>query len=216
LSVTSAALGAKLGGSFARSRHLCDWLDALGPRVRAIVPGGGPFTTATAELQRYWGFSDAAAHRMAILGMAQYGLMLHALRPVLATATCVNDLTGDAHPPGRIWLPALSDMDGMQELPADWTVSADSIALWLAMRLGAGGLVLVKSRAPAGRAAPPARPAVAHWAQLAGMGVVDAHFPEFAARVRLPVVLYGPDESARFIVDHADRDGDVPGADPAD
>lgn len=206
----------KLGGSLARSRRLYDWLDALAPRISVIVPGGGPFTAAAADLQRYWRFHDAAAHRMAILGMAQYGLMLHALRPALGIAVGIDDLVGAAQPPGRIWLPSLADVESMHALPADWSVSADSIALWLAARCGAGGLVLIKSVASPHHPVPPANPVPEDWARRAQEGVVDAHFPVISDRAGLPVVLYGPDDAARFIADHADDSERAPGMGPPD
>src|SRR5690606_7143608 len=68
----------KLGGSTAADTRLFEWIDALAaartPLV--IVPGGGPFADQVRETQAKIGFSDQAAHAMAIHGMEQFGLML--------------------------------------------------------------------------------------------------------------------------------------------
>src|SRR4051812_7801139 len=68
----------KLGGSLASSGGLTACLAALG-RLRGeivVVPGGGVFADAVRAAQPRFGFSDRAAHRMAILAMEQYAVML--------------------------------------------------------------------------------------------------------------------------------------------
>lgn len=184
----------KVGGSLARAPTLPAWITTLAtldvPCI--VVPGGGPFTAPTATLQQHWGFADPVAHRMAILGMTQFGLMLAGLVPTLRT---VDLATLAAAPPvtgAAVWLPALADVAQMDELPADWRVTSDSIALWLAARLDAAGLVLVKSAAvPAGE-----------WRDGAGLPLVDfAHagwvdecFPELHARIGRRLVFCHADE----------------------
>ena len=86
----------KLGGSFAFSKHLRDWIEALAAcagRV-VIVPGGGPFADAVRSAQPRMGFDDAAAHHMALLAMEQCGRALASLNSVLSPAD-----SADMHPP---------------------------------------------------------------------------------------------------------------------
>jgi len=180
----------KLGGSLARSPALLAWLARL-EQLRTpcvVVPGGGEFTTATRTLQRHWDFGDAAAHRMAILGMSQYGLMLRALAPGLGAAHSLQALETDPGAGARLWLPALDDVERMDALPADWRVSADSIALWLAGVLGAEGVALVKSvDVPAGEWHRGDAPGLADMARL---GWIDTHFPVLHAQVPCRLAFY--------------------------
>jgi 5-(aminomethyl)-3-furanmethanol phosphate kinase len=79
----------KLGGSLFAGQYLRPWLDVLATHGRGclvIVPGGGPFADEVRAAQKRWCFDDAMAHRMAMLGMAQYGLMLAALQSELTPA----------------------------------------------------------------------------------------------------------------------------------
>jgi len=165
----------KLGGSLAGSPHLALWLDALaacGGRA-VIVPGGGPFADAVRLAQPKMGFGDAAAHRMALLAMEQFGLVLASLQPKLSVAASaaaiLRVLQADAVP---IWSPAAMALRAT-EIPANWDVTSDSLAAWLAGRLGAGRLLLVKhgkwSNGPV-RAA-----------DLVARGIVDRAFPRFLA-----------------------------------
>ncbi|HCC82688.1 MAG TPA: delta 1-pyrroline-5-carboxylate synthetase, partial [Methylophaga sp.] len=70
----------KLGGSLYHTAELKSWLTlleqtALNESV-VIVPGGGPFADMVRQAQQLHKFDDQHAHHMAILAMAQYGLML--------------------------------------------------------------------------------------------------------------------------------------------
>jgi aspartokinase-like uncharacterized kinase len=78
----------KIGGSLAGSPHLAEWLHALEaiPGQPVVVPGGGPFADAVRTAQGEMGFDDLTAHRMALLAMEQYGLMLAESAPRLTMA----------------------------------------------------------------------------------------------------------------------------------
>jgi aspartokinase-like uncharacterized kinase len=117
----------KVGGGVGDDalRPLCATLAALGARHELlVVPGGGRFADAVREADRRIGLSDAAAHRMAILGMEQFGLVL-------------RDLGAP-----QVVMPASLALDA---LPESWQVTSDSIAAWVAADAGAGRLVLVKA-----------------------------------------------------------------------
>src|SRR5215470_10293007 len=78
----------KLGGSFAFSVHLRDWIAAIancGGRA-VIVPGGGPFADTVRVAQAQMGFDDVTAHRMALLAMEQYGCAITSLHEKLSLA----------------------------------------------------------------------------------------------------------------------------------
>jgi aspartokinase-like uncharacterized kinase len=187
----------KLGGSLADWPDLKDWVRLLsGPRAvdLAVVPGGGPFADQVRAAQQRWRFSDRIAHRMAVLAMEQYGLMLCGLsrgrlvladRPAAMRAALRRGLT-------PVWSPramVFADAQGARRIAETWSVTSDSLAAWLAGAAHARRLVLVKSaRPPAG-----APSAVA----LARRGLVDARFPRYAAAGRFAVsVVWREDRAA--------------------
>jgi aspartokinase-like uncharacterized kinase len=172
----------KVGGGLGRGagedalRALCRVLGELGRRHRLlVVPGGAGFADAVRDADRRFGLSPQAAHRMALLGMEQFGWLLSELIPGARRCT---DLA--PHGTGRagVLLPASLDLDA---LPASWQVTSDSIAAWVAGQIGADRLVLVKevdglyAEWPA-RGQPLARLTVADLAALRPAGI-DAYLP---------------------------------------
>jgi 5-(aminomethyl)-3-furanmethanol phosphate kinase len=132
----------KVGGGLSPDdalKRLCTALGALGERhPLLVVPGGAGFADAVRDADRRFGLSPEASHRMAILGMDQFGWLLSELIP--GAERCA-DLTRAR--PGRttVLLPAALPLEA---LPASWQVTSDSIAAWVASQVGAGRLVLVK------------------------------------------------------------------------
>jgi aspartokinase-like uncharacterized kinase len=119
---------------------LCTALGELGARhPLLVVPGGAGFADAVREADRRFGLSAATAHRMAILGMEQFGWLLSELIPGAERSA---DLDVARAGRARVLLPAGVPLEG---LPASWDVTSDSIAAWVADRIGAGRLVLVKA-----------------------------------------------------------------------
>lgn len=172
----------KLGGSLHALPELPSWLRTLaevqGP-PRVIVPGGGPFADAVRELQPHLAIDDLAAHRMAILAMQQYGLHLQAREPRLTLAETAEELRAAR---AAVWLPwRLAGRSA--DLAASWDTTSDSIACWLASRLRAEVLLLVKSAHLTWR-----RQAAA---QLAAAGILDPAFPSLAARFRGRIFIAG-------------------------
>jgi len=97
-----------------------------------IIPGGGPF----ANLVRTFHAPDNESHWMAVLGMEQYGWYIasHGI------STC-QDLQVPVRP--TILLP-YTLMQKEDPLPHSWDVTSDTIAAWVAYRLGFD-LVIMKS-----------------------------------------------------------------------
>ncbi|MDQ3731000.1 MAG: amino acid kinase [Pseudomonadota bacterium] len=180
----------KLGGSLYAAPTLPLWLKALanGGGEIVVVPGGGPFADQVRAAQIRWRFDDATGHRMAMLGMAQFGLMLAGLQTRLALASDEAAMTR-AIDEGKVpvWIPT-SDWPCFDP-PRNWSVTSDSLALWLVSRLGARGLILVKSVAlssPWMRAA-----------ELTRRGLLDAAFAHRLANARCPCrILYAGDHDA--------------------
>ena len=178
----------KLGGSLARDPLLPQWLQMLaehGGGHIVIVPGGGPFADAARDAQAAWSLNDVTAHNMAVLGMAQFGYLLQGLCPTLVSARNVAEVervlkSGKV----AVWLP----FDLLREAPDElttWDVTSDSLALWLAARLGAAHVALVKSCAI---------PAKQDWDALSTAGIVDRRFPALARDARCTVELVARDD----------------------
>jgi aspartokinase-like uncharacterized kinase len=182
----------KIGGSLAADESLQDWLDVIagrgGGRV-VLVPGGGDFADLVRDAQDAFAFSDAVAHRMAILAMEQFGLMLSGLQPELVPVESLEALHAVVrHGRVPVWLPG-SMTKGALDVPASWDVTSDSLAAWLAATLNAERLVLVKACAiPVGLDAERARE----------HGIVDAAFSEFVADRGFECYLLPASERARF------------------
>ena len=140
----------KLGGSLLGSPDLPRWLETL-VRISdgqvVIVPGGGLFADAVREAQLLTHVSDADAHRLALLAMDQFGLLLAAMNASLVTASSELEIAerGWQHR-AIVWLPSqmvLAD----ESIPRNWQVTSDSLSAWLAHKISAKHLVLVKSKA---------------------------------------------------------------------
>ena len=186
----------KLGGSLTSSQALRGWLAVLARAGRGravIVPGGGPYADAVRAEQQRWGFDDSAAHSMALLGMEQYGHQLVAIGNQAASATFeparTNTELRSALERGvvPVFIGAHT-AEGDASLPRDWSLTSDSLAVWLARGLNAAALALVKSvhveETESGAAALVAR----EW--------VDARFPELLQDARFQTRLFGAGQQA--------------------
>ncbi len=167
----------KLGGSHARSPLLGGWLRAIAAAAGRVVlvPGGGPFADAVRALQPELGFDGRTAHAMALLAMAQFGLLLAETHPFRLADTFAG--IDDALDSGRIpvWSP-WPMLHRAPDIPESWDVTSDSLGLWLATRLAVPHFVLVKH------------------ARLGTAGLLDAAFPHFRALFAGTIWIAGPDD----------------------
>ena len=138
----------KLGGSLLGSPALPHWLSLLakhGNGKVVIVPGGSVFADAVRQAQSLSRMSDGLAHELALLAMDQFGLLLVGMQPDLVTATNELEIAerGWQHR-AVVWLPSqmvLADATVEQS----WRVTSDSLSAWLANKLAADQLLLIKS-----------------------------------------------------------------------
>ena len=171
----------KLGGSLSRDERLPRWLHMLaelgGGRV-VVVPGGAAFADAVRAAQGHWHFDDLTAHNMAVLAMAQTAHMLHALEPRLVLVADEDAIRSAQHAGQAVlWMP-LSLLRDAPDLLTSWEVTSDSLALWLARRLNAERLVVVK-------ACEVKRPHTLQ--ELGAMGLVDRRFDQWADGAAFPI-----------------------------
>ncbi|MBL1264011.1 uridylate kinase [Candidatus Methylomicrobium oryzae] len=171
----------KLGGSLEAAGTLADCLAAIerkfAGRAVAVVPGGGLFADRVRAAQQRWRFSDSTAHRMAIVAMQQMALLCNGLKPdwrIISRVADFGRFTGIS-----IWSPDPDELD-KAGVPATWDITSDSLAAWLAGRLSAEELILVKSAAiDAGTSL----------AELAERQVVDKAFCAYLADARFKITL---------------------------
>ena len=195
----------KIGGSLASTPYLKNWLDILAGSAKhriVIVPGGGGFADQVRNCQREWKFDDRTAHCMALLAMQQYGLMIASFNRVLVTAGNFDEIRAVlAGNRVAVWLPDVEELD-QAGIPAIWEVTSDSLSAWLAGRLAAKRLMLVKS----------ARPASAHDTpeKLASNGIVDASFPAFLKTAGAMLDIFHCSEYRDFATDCKHRLGSNP------
>jgi len=138
----------KVGGSLAenpeRLKALCTKLSEFAKKYAiAVVPGGGRFADVVRDFDKRFTLSSGVSHRMAILGMDQFGLLLSQLIP----NSCATYLLDDAKQLSEIrvvpiFLPSrlLFQEDPLEN---SWDVTSDSIAAYIASRLHAAKVLLV-------------------------------------------------------------------------
>jgi aspartokinase-like uncharacterized kinase len=176
----------KLGGSHALQPYLRAWLTALaecGGRV-VLTPGGGPFADEVRRAQKAMAFNDRAAHHMALLAMEQFGVAICGLEPRLVPAASLRDLRA-ALRAGRtpVWMATKLALTA-SELEPSWDLTSDSLAAWLAGRVGATLVALVKHGAPF------ADPVDLE--SLVARDIVDPLFPRYLKAGRAEAVFLGP------------------------
>jgi dihydroneopterin aldolase len=176
----------KVGGSYAFSSALKSWIDAVAAcagRV-VVVPGGGPFAETVRAAQPKMGFDDRAAHEMALLAMEQYGCALASLGAgwrLAASAAAIRDVLREGGVP--VWSPTPMLREA-NDVPWSWDVTSDSLAAWLAGRIGAQRVLLVKQlEPPAGRL---------RAAALVADGIIDPAFPRFLRASGAQAFIAGP------------------------
>lgn len=142
------AIVIKIGGSLSRGEMLealCQQLAALGRHYPLLVlPGGGDFADTVRDCDRRYRLSKDVAHWMAILGMDQYGYLLCDCTPESVPVYNLADarrMWQDGRVPILLPFRLLHCAD---PLPHSWSVTSDSIAAWVATRVGARRLILLK------------------------------------------------------------------------
>lgn len=138
----------KLGGSLLTAPELKSWLNLIneqGDGQVIIVPGGSVFANAVRQADNTVGLSDECAHELAVLAMDQYALLLKDLAPNLVIGRNELEISGWSwQHRGLIWMPSRMVSEDV-DIPQDWSVTSDTLAAWLAKKLNAEQLILVKS-----------------------------------------------------------------------
>lgn len=168
----------KIGGSLLE--ELPGLAPVLGAMDALVVPGGGPFSDAVRRVDRRIGLSPLAAHRMAILGMEQYGWLVSHQTGI--------PLTADPRAPRpAVFLPARW-LEREDPFSPSWEVTSDSIAAWLAHRLGLHRVVLLKRGATSFHRGDGSPRELEAW-ELGGSELVDQELPRCLERWQLKAMI---------------------------
>jgi aspartokinase-like uncharacterized kinase len=137
----------KVGGSLAedpkRLRDLCTKLSEFAEKYAIVmVPGGGKFADVVRDFDLRFNLSSGISHRMAILGMDQFGLLLSQIIP----NSCATYLLSDVKQLSEIrvvpiFLPSRL-MFQKDPLKNSWDVTSDSIAAYVGSQLRAVKVLL--------------------------------------------------------------------------
>lgn len=189
----------KLGGSLGSNPCLPRWLAAIrrlaGEGPALIVPGGGRFADQVRRLQQAHGFDNTTAHRLALLAMCRYAARLGRLCPAVRYSGLIDPaelpaVSAKAGQTPLLWRPLALLGRASPGLRPDWRHTSDSIALWLAARLHAARLYIIKSIPP------PAD--TTDYRRLAQADYIDAGFPRLVRQYRGKVIFLAKNQHGRL------------------
>lgn len=164
----------KLGGSLLGTDELRHWLALVaqhGDGRVVIVPGGGVFADTVRAVYKQVPMSETCAHALAVTAMNQLGTLLIDQMPALVPAHSELEIAERSwQHRGIVWMPSHMVMADGDDIPHSWDVTSDSLALWLANKLSAQHLLLVKSQ----RTDPNAT-----LTTLTKQGIIDTAFESF-------------------------------------
>ncbi len=187
----------KVGGSLSQDpeklRALCRRLNQLAKTQRiVVVPGGGEFADCVRALDKRFALSAAVAHHMAILGMDQYGLLLSDLIPNCQVVNSLEEVKNVSVGRVVVFLPS-TFMFFDDGLPNSWEVTSDSIAAYIAGKLKAEQILLMKDVGGIYTDDPKKNPqaklleklTVVELSKLKGKTCVDAYLPKLLETLQL-------------------------------
>ena len=165
----------KLGGSLLGTDELRHWLALVaqhGDGRVVIVPGGGVFADTVRAVYKQVPMSETCAHALAVSAMNQLGTLLIDQMPALVPAHSELEIAERSwQHRGIVWMPSKMVMADGDDIPHSWDVTSDSLALWLANKLSAQHLLLVKSQRPEPNST---------LAALTKQGLIDPAFSSFS------------------------------------
>lgn len=165
----------KLGGSLLGTDELRHWLALVaqhGDGRVVIVPGGGVFADTVRAVYKQVPMSESCAHALAVSAMNQLGTLLIDQMPELVPAHSELEIAERSwQHRGIVWMPSKMVMSDGDDIPHSWDVTSDSLALWLANKISAQHLLLIKSQRPEPNAT---------LSTLTKQGLIDPAFSSFS------------------------------------
>ncbi|MEM3506031.1 MAG: hypothetical protein QXT31_00015 [Candidatus Bathyarchaeia archaeon] len=139
----------KIGGSLSKKpdklMKLCIMLGDLAKKhCLTVVPGGAEFADTVRHAYKLFSLSENVAHKMAILAMEQYGLLLSDITPNSRIAKTIKDCIKLSK---KGFLPILLPhwlLYRKNPFKPSWNITSDSISVYIAYLLKAKNLILIK------------------------------------------------------------------------
>ncbi len=156
-----------------------------------LVPGGSVFADLVRELQSELEFSDYVAHWMAIKSMEVYGMYVASLHEALVPVSSLWEVS-------RVWdvgkVPVLLPYEVLkrhgERLPCSWSVTSDSIAVYIGYLLHVDSVLLSKVV----DGVVDKRGNLLHVIRVSEFGrkidVVDEYVPKLVSELRVPTVVF--------------------------
>ncbi|MDH5511131.1 MAG: hypothetical protein OEZ32_12375 [Nitrospinota bacterium] len=170
----------KVGGSLSKNGALrralaqIERLSKAGFKI-VVAPGGGEYADFIRRQSSLRRLDQLTTHQQAILSVRQFGLELaQALPSGVAVRSCSEARARLREGATPVFLPDERMTDDLA--PIGWDTTSDTIAAAILLRVGFGGLVLLKSMDGVERHGRLA--AVVPAAEAARVGVVDQAFPK--------------------------------------
>ena len=187
----------KVGGSLLRRSglpfDLQSWQSTLSkPMTNVWIVGGGTTVDAIRDQDRTHGLSDSTAHWASIKAMDTNAIafaerfsgwritdrpeeIFQSVQQLPHPIPALRHLPATDKPLVQNWVlqthrwikAADSELEPDQRLPHSWAVTSDSIAAWVAIRIRASQVILLKSCQVPEATIP----------ELARLGIVDSHLP---------------------------------------
>lgn len=137
----------KVGGSLAENPNA---LQALGTELSflakrfalSVVPGGGKFADAIREIDAKFNLPPQVSHKMAIMAMDQYGLLLSSAFPDSHTCNSLAEARRIANEGALPILLPSKLLSRKDPFAPSWDVTSDSIAAYIGIKLKACKVVL--------------------------------------------------------------------------
>lgn len=137
----------KIGGSLIKEpsnfRLLLKELSTLAlSHVILVVPGGGELADLIRTLDQHFKLKAETSHRMALFTQ---DILAFLISDLLENAVLVNDLDALPEDLGVLYIfqPAKLVIEE-DTLPNSWSVTSDSVAAWIATKVQASQLILIK------------------------------------------------------------------------
>ena len=158
----------KLGGSLLETGKMFDCLKQIVKQNEKtiVVCGGGDFADQVRHAQKKYNFDDIAAHEMAILAMQQNAILLQNRQPEFTLESSILNLQNHQF---SIWSPDIQELN-TDNIKPSWEITSDSLAAWLAIKVSAEKLIVVKPE----KIEP--RDSIEN---LKDLDIVDEAFPDF-------------------------------------
>jgi aspartokinase-like uncharacterized kinase len=168
----------KLGGSLLDWPEwppaLRRWRQTQPPMRELLIVGGGGWADLVREADARFALGEESSHWLCLRLMGVTARLAHRLLPEASFIDTWLEAAAERRAPSLAivdCLPLIEEAERHREearLPHSWDVTSDSIAAWLAARLGAAELMLLKSQLPS---------AEQNRRSAAECGYVDRHFP---------------------------------------